>query len=360
MTDEHDNVIHLSFRSDGTVERIGPSRRGPDERSGKERAADERAVDERAVDERAADGHGARSRESVERGARDPLADLYSRREVARLFGWSDGRLRGWERSGFLPPSAGVGRRRFYTFQDLIGLRAAKGLLDRGVPLKEVRRSVEALRTALPKCVRPLTELRVTAEGTSLLVRDELGMYEPTTGQRVIDFCVEELKDDVVRVLRAKTSAEDQASAYELYLEGCRLDEDEATYERAERAYERAIALDPSLSNALTNLGNLCYRRGDVERAENCYSRALEVDAEQPEAHYNFGFLHLERGDPSRAAECFRRALEHDPSFADAHFNLAMACEELGERERARGHWESYLALEPKGPWAEIARRHLA
>ncbi len=335
MNDEHDNVIHLSFRGDGTVERIKPPKAPPAEVEADDRTGTPRPE------------------------RRDPLADLYSRREVARLFGLTEGRLRYWERTGFLAPSAGEGSRRFYTFQDLIGVRAAKGLLDRGVPLKEVRRSVEALRAALPKCVRPLTELRVTSEGGSLLVRDEAGMYEPATGQRVLEFRVETLKDDVVRVLRTKPRPEDQASAYELYLEGCRLDEDEATYERAEEAYERAVALDPSLSNALTNLGNLCYRRGQVERAEGYYKRALVVDADQPEAHYNLGFLHLERGEPRRAAECFGQAIERDPAFADAHFNLAMAYEELGEHGRARSHWESYLALEPKGPWAEIARRHL-
>ena len=47
------------------------------------------------------------------------------------------------------------------------------------------------------------------------------------------------------------------------YLEGCRLDEDEATLDRAEACYRRAITLDPALANALTNLGNLRFRRGD-------------------------------------------------------------------------------------------------
>jgi tetratricopeptide (TPR) repeat protein len=336
VSDEQDNVIHLSFRRDGTVERIRPPKSPPSE---PEPSAEEEA---RARGER-----------------RDPLADLYSRREVARLFGLTEGRLRYWERTGFLEPSAGEGARRQYTFQDLIGVRAAKGLLDRGVPLKEVRRSVEALRSTLPKCVRPLTELRVTADGQTMLVQDEAGVYEPRTGQRVLDFRVDTLKEDVVRVLRGKPRPEDQATAYELYLEGCRLDEDEATYDRAEEAYEKAVALDPSLSNALTNLGNLCYRRGQVERAQRYYERALKVDADQPEAYYNLGFLHLERAEPAAAAERFREAIDRDPGFADAHFNLAMAYEEMGEHPSARAHWETYLALEPKGPWADIAKRHL-
>jgi hypothetical protein len=37
-----------------------------------------------------------------------------------------------------------------------------------------------------------------------------------------------------------------------------------------------------------------------------------------------------------------------------------MAYEELGRHGDARPHWDSYLRLDPTGPWAEIARRHLS
>jgi tetratricopeptide (TPR) repeat protein len=119
------------------------------------------------------------------------------------------------------------------------------------------------------------------------------------------------------------------------------------------------LSLDPTLSNALTNLGNLAYRRDQLEDAERYYRRALECDAEQPEALYNLGFLHFERDEIGEAIFLFREALESDPAFADAHFNLAMALEEHGDREAALPHWEHYLALEPEGSWADIAEEHL-
>lgn len=289
----------------------------------------------------------------------DPLADLYTRAEVARLFGLKEGRLRYWDRTGFLRPSAKRGRRRLYTFQDLIGVRTAKGLLDRGVPLREVRRSVEALRAALPKVVRPLAELRVVAEGHAILVRDEAGTFEPQTGQLVLDFTVETLRSDVVRVLRREPSPPDRKQAYALYLEGCRLDEDAATLDEAEARYREAIRLDPSLSNAITNLGNVRYRRGDVASAERLYRQALEVDPEQPEALYNLGFLRADQGNPADAAGLFAKALEADPTFADAHFHLALALEALGRGPEARSHWRAYLELDPDGEWSPVAREHL-
>jgi tetratricopeptide (TPR) repeat protein len=290
---------------------------------------------------------------------KDPLGDLYTVRDASKVFNLSASRLRYWERSGFVMRSVQQGRRRFYSFEDLIGLRAAKELLDDGIPLQSVRRSVEALRASLPRVARPLSALRIVADGQMLLVRDDQGTYEPTTGQLRLDFEISELRNDVVRVLRRGGRQSEFALAYQHYLEGCRFDEDESTFERAEAAYRRAIELDPSLANALTNLGNLMYRRSRLEEAENFYVRALQVDPEQPEAFYNLGFLLYDRGDAAAAVLNFRRAVRSDPSFADAHFNLAMALCDLGSHDEARMHWETYLKLDPDSPWSEIARRHL-
>lgn len=290
----------------------------------------------------------------------DPLGDVYSARDAAKVFGLSPSRLQYWERSGFITRSVQIGRKRYYSFEDLIGIRAAKELLDQGVPLQSVRRSIAALRASLPRVARPLSALRIVADGHSLLVRDDHGTYEPTTGQGRLDFEVSELRNDVVRVLRRGGRQSEFALAYQHYLEGCRFDEEEGTFDRAEAAYRRALELDPSLANALTNLGNLMYRRGRLDEAENYYVRALQVDPDQPEAFYNLGFLLYDRGDAAAAVLNFRRAVRSDPSFADAHFNLAMALSDLGQRDEARKHWETYLKLDPDSPWSEIARRHLS
>ena len=287
----------------------------------------------------------------------DPRDGLYTVAEVARLFGYKPSRLRYWHRSGLLGPSARVRGRNYYTFQDLVGVRAAKALLEQGVPLQKVRRSVESLREAFPKTTQPLSELRVLADGRTVLVQDDAGTYEPTTGQAVLDFRIDGLESDVIRLLHF--DHDDRSRAYEHYLEGCRFDEDEQTYDEAEQAYQKALSLDPTLSNALTNLGNLEYRRDHLDIAERYYRRALECDPEQPEALYNLGFLYFERDEVEEAVVMFRDALKSDPSFADAHFNLAMALEERGEGEAARPHWRRYLALEPDGSWADIAERHL-
>ncbi len=328
MTEEEDNVIHVVFGADGGHRIVTRSEPPP-------------------------------ILEASPPVAGDPLTELYSRAEVSRLFGLKESRLRYWDKTGFLEPSARRGRRRFYTFQDLIGVRAAKGLLDAGLALQEVRRSVEAIRAALPRVVRPLSELRVVAEGHAMLVRDEETTFEATTGQLVLDFSVGTLRDDVVKKLRAEPTEEDRRTAYDFYLEGCRLDEDEATFADAEAAYREALRLDPTLTNALTNLGNLRYRQGREAEARALYHQALRLDPEQPEALYNLGFIHVEHGRAAEAIEFFQAAIRSDPGFADAHFHYAAALVSLGEHDEARAHWKIYLELQPHGSWADIARAHL-
>jgi DNA-binding transcriptional MerR regulator len=290
---------------------------------------------------------------------REPVTDVFTRREVAKLLGVTETRLRSLDRSRIVSPSGQRGKHRAYTFQDLIALRATRELLEHRVRLRDVARAIGALRQALPRVTRPLQELRIVGDGRRVIVRAEEGSFEPLTGQMVLDFQVQALRDDVVRVLRPETSSARARTAYDLYVQASALDEDPSTYDQAEELYGQAIRLDPSLAIAYTNLGNIRFRRGDETGAVELYRRAIEIDPRQPEAHYNLGYVMLERGDARGATAYFEQALLGDPRFADAHFNLAMAWEQVGERGRARPHWRKYLELEPNGTWSDVAREHL-
>jgi tetratricopeptide (TPR) repeat protein len=290
---------------------------------------------------------------------REPLTDLFTRAEIARLLGLTPARLRTLDRTGVASPTGRRRGRRAYTFQDVIALRTAQTLLDRKVRLRDVTRAVMVLKRSLPKVTRPLAELRIVSDGHRVVVRTQDGAYEPLTGQMLLDLEVKSLRDDVVRVLRPSAGRERARTAYELYLQASQLDEEPMTMDEAERLYARAIELDPWLAIAYTNLGNIRYRRQDVKRAEELYKKALEIDPRQPEAQYNLGYVMLERGEPDAAIPLFHGALEADPKFSDAYFNLAMAYEQVGDTTKARPFWKNYIALEPTGTWTEIARRHL-
>jgi tetratricopeptide (TPR) repeat protein len=305
-----------------------------------------------------AEGAAAKAEQNLP-DTREPITDLFSGTEVSRLLGFSAARLRTLDRAGVVSPSGRRRGRRAYTFGDLIALRTAQTLLARKVRLRDVTRAIAALQRSLPEVTRPLAELRVVSDGQRVVVRSQEGTFEPLTGQMLLDLEIKSLRDDVVRVLRPAAGKERSQTAYNLYVRASQLDEDPATMKDAEALYREALELDPWLAIAYTNLGNICFRKGEESDAEKLYRRALEIDARQPEAQYNLGYIMLERGKAVDAVPYFIGAIDADPRFADAYFNLAMAYEGIGDAVKARPCWKHYLELEPAGTWAEIARKHL-
>ena len=76
-------------------------------------------------------------------------------------------------------------------------------------------------------------------------------------------------------------------------------------------------------------------------------------------ARFDLGNLYDERGDSPNALFHYGEALRANPSYADAHYNLALLHQALKDVMKAVRHWRAYLKLDPRSPWADIARREL-
>ena len=293
---------------------------------------------------------------------------------AARILGVPESKLRYWSQSGFIGPSLRRAGRQVYSFQDLVSVRAAKELVDRGFQPASIRKALEQVRTKLPSVDRPLDKLRVAWDGSSLSLVDDGASFE-VSGQRRFDFGLSELADRAAEVLALSgtSRAPDAAAAeplaplgaYQWFSQG--LDKEALPEEAAaaEECYRKALESDPGLAAAHTNLGGLAYRRGDVARARTEFEAALSLDPEQPEARYNLASILYQQGDIERAASELRRVVQQSPWFADAHYNLATALEKLGSKHQAADHLHRYIDLEaPKpdapSPWLKEAQARLA
>ncbi len=295
---------------------------------------------------------------------------------AAKILDVAESKLRYWAQVGFVGPSVRRGGRPLYSFQDLVSVKAAKELVDRGFKAGEIRKAIEEVRATLPHLDRPLDRMRVAFDGTRLVVVDEGNAFE-STGQKVFDFGLAELARQISDIRSTPTgerptatgslegpaaSAPTERRAYDWFIEGTRAENGgEAGDAQAERCYREALALDAGLAAARTNLGSLAYRRGDIGEAREAFEAALAIDPDQPEARFNLANIVLEAGDLELAVAEFRRVLQTTPDFADAHFNLAVALDSLGGHAAARAHLERYLALDSDAtPWAEQARALIA
>jgi tetratricopeptide (TPR) repeat protein len=237
-----------------------------------------------------------------------------------------------------------------YSFQDLVMLRAAHGLLRQRIPLRRVRGAMAELARQLPP-ERPLSGVRIYADGKRVTVRAGAAAWQPESGQGVLVFDVDELtrRSAVVVPANTRTSRERPAAAAagedaETWFDrGIGLEESDL--EAARRAYRRALEIDPDFADAYVNLGRMMYESGDLQGALSQYREALRCDPVDAVTHFNMGLVQEDAGDREAARAHYARALAIDPKFADAHFNLARVLERLGRREQALRHLMAYRRL---------------
>jgi tetratricopeptide (TPR) repeat protein len=269
----------------------------------------------------------------------------YSTKDVAALIGLSIGQVRSYVRAGFLAPRQGPRGDYFFSFQDLVLLRTAKGLLASRVPRRRVRLALQNLREQLPQ-ERALTGVRISAQGHHVVVRDGADVWNPESGQAFFDFELAELAREAATLpLRTPPAAPPDLppGAEDWYGRGEELEDDAP--EEAMAAYRRALEIDSRLADAHLNLGRLLHERGEAAAAEGHYRQALASRPDDATAVFNLGVALQDLGRLAEAAEAYESALEIDRALADAHFNLSGLYETLGQREDAFRHLRTYRSL---------------
>jgi tetratricopeptide (TPR) repeat protein len=272
----------------------------------------------------------------------------YSSKDVAKLLSLTVAQVRAFARDGFLTPSRarkGNGELQF-SFQDLVILRAAKGLVAARIPTRRIRRALKKLRLELPRG-RSLAELHIVAEGDRIVVSDGDTAWNPESGQVSIDFAVADLATRAAPIARRTAQAArlaegdfDAAGWYELGIEL----EAVAPVE-ARDAYRRALELDAHHADAHVNLGRLLHEQGLVEEAARHYRQALHECPDHATAAFNLAIALEDLGRPADAIEAYRAALATDPRLADAHYNVARLYETAGKKAAALRHLSIYRRL---------------
>jgi tetratricopeptide (TPR) repeat protein len=115
----------------------------------------------------------------------------------------------------------------------------------------------------------------------------------------------------------------------------------------------------PKGPKALLAQAERLREKGETEEALDLYGRVADEDPENVDALTGRGlcYLDLEQYPPAEAS--FQAALQIDPKVPDALLGLAETYRWQGKKADAIRYYERYLAADPDGEEAEVARNAL-
>jgi tetratricopeptide (TPR) repeat protein len=289
---------------------------------------------------------------------------MYTVREVATVLGVKPSRLRGYLRAGLVSPQRGARGELRFSFQDLVLLRKAEGLVGSRIAPHRVHAALLRTRAHLGDDV-PLSGVQFEADGQSIVASDGQQRWEPTSGQVVFDF------QPTAAVLGSERTAGQLGQLHELRQPKPPLAPDpsagdappltaEQHYERgytleeggndagAMEEYRRALAQDPAHADAHVNLGRLLHEAGKPFDALEHYRAALNTRPGDGTAAFNLGVALEDLERVAEAITAYERSIGIDPANADAHYNVARLFEQSGNSESAIRHLLIYRQLTRK------------
>jgi protein O-GlcNAc transferase len=112
-------------------------------------------------------------------------------------------------------------------------------------------------------------------------------------------------------------------------------------------AHEAALARDPSLVQAHTNLVSLYGGSGNFAKADEHYRAAVKLGGDLGDAHYDYGVLLGQQEKWDLAADAYRKALALNPANGRARNNLGQIFERQRQFEAAAAEYRQAVESQP-------------
>jgi predicted RNase H-like HicB family nuclease len=147
----------------------------------------------------------------------------FNTKTVIRITGLTQRQIDYWDRTHFIKPSikeaSGYGTARLYSFIDLVQLKVARMLIDKGISLQKIRKSINYLKKNFPDIEKPLAEMRFITDGETLFVLTDNKKKILDTlskGQMVFALAIGELIEE----LTGEVQKLDQEKKYKVSIKG--------------------------------------------------------------------------------------------------------------------------------------------
>lgn len=124
--------------------------------------------------------------------------------------------------------------------------------------------------------------------------------------------------------------------------------EEKGDSDKAIANYEKALKIDPDLTEVNSPLGILYYQAGDIAKAETFLKKALATEPNDAQTQYFLGLVRFSQNQDGEAEKAFRKSIEVDPNFAESHYYLGSVLTRTNREADAIAEYDKATKLNPK------------
>jgi tetratricopeptide (TPR) repeat protein len=140
----------------------------------------------------------------------------------------------------------------------------------------------------------------------------------------------------------------DPITTYELHYHLGIVYRQQQQLEKAAHQYQIALQqpiLEQLKVGAQLNYGSLLKAQGQLAEAIKAFEQAVAIDPSNVTAHYNLGVAHRARGYLEPAIAAYQQAIKLQPNYAEAYQNLGVALFKLGKLPESLNAFNQALGL---------------
>ena len=265
----------------------------------------------------------------------EAIRGLHTLSDLSRILDVSTIRLRRWIRLGLICPVETLYQLPYFDFRQVAFAKQLHELIERGVPLANIRESLRQAEQWLTQDQMLSDQLANINMDGRVVFRLQNRLIDHT-GQAYFDF------EDPSAGRSTIFATEVESGIHDLCDQALALEEEERFAEAAQ-VYERALQLQPDQPTLHFDLGNVLFQLERFSESIDHFQQAVDCDEEFAMAWHNLGSVQAHLGMWPEAESCLRRALRLVPTYADSHYTLAEVLRQQDQPVAASKHHQAYL-----------------
>jgi len=119
-------------------------------------------------------------------------------------------------------------------------------------------------------------------------------------------------------------------------------------YDKAIKAYKKAINLNSNYSIAYNNLGLLYHEKKEYNKSLKAYQKAIEINPKYDSAYLGIGVIYENKKEYNNAIEAYKKAIEINPKYANAYHGIGVSYDNKKEYNKAIEAYQKAVEINPE------------